>query len=187
MKNIAIKVMQYLVFACLVFSMLGCKSSPDEKNKGHVDAHSGASKKIENQNDEITVKYDIIVSGNYCNNIHTTVIRDNVGLKDLYERLYGHKKNIPYIDFSKEAVVVVNAGTFNTGGYSIHFKSSEKIKNVLKLVFFVQGPDPNEMVTMAFTNPYIILKVALDKDTQVEVEISGAKGRTTCKMLSSDC
>ena len=81
--------------------------------------------------------------------------------------------NVDKIDFSKKTVVIAAAGPFNTGGYSIVPISAIKTGKGINVVFKVKSPGPKDMVTQAFTHPYVVVSVDAEPDTVVFVEING--------------
>ena len=87
--------------------------------------------------------------------------------------MYGNSLKAPVIDFSKKAVVIAAAGPFNTGGYSIAPVSAIKTGKIINLVFEVKSPGPKDMVTQAFTRPYVIVSVDAEPDTEIFIEING--------------
>ena len=68
------------------------------------------------------------------------------------------------INFEKEALIFVFAGTFNTGGYSINVDSIKRIgKNKISAVFSISSPSPDSIVTQALTHPSIIVSLKVSK------------------------
>lgn len=68
------------------------------------------------------------------------------------------------IDFDREALIFVFAGRFNTGGYSIIVDSAKKTrKGEIYVKFSVSFPKTGDIVTQAFTNPYMIVAVEAKK------------------------
>lgn len=63
------------------------------------------------------------------------------------------------IDFSNQSILVVYLGERNTGGYSIDVSNIYWNKNNLIVQTSETKPQKGEMVTMAITNPYCIVKI----------------------------
>lgn len=63
------------------------------------------------------------------------------------------------IDFSNQSILVVYLGERNTGGYSIDISNIYWNKNNLIVQTSETKPQKGEMVTMAITNPYCIVKI----------------------------
>lgn len=63
------------------------------------------------------------------------------------------------IDFSNQSILVVYLGERNTGGYSIDVSNIYWNKNNLVVETSETKPQKGEMVTMAITNPYCIVKI----------------------------
>ena len=181
-----------LLFICCV-TFLGCKtlpkqpagefhSVPDDKvltvpDKG-ADGNLGSSFKnpeiLNSQPSEsMQAAYEILIQGNNLKTGLPSIVKSQEDLQTLYSVLYGNSLKAPVIDFSKKAVVTAAAGPFNTGGYSIVPVSAIKTGKIIKLVFEVKSPGPKDMVTQAFTRPYVIVSVDAEPDTEIFIEING--------------
>lgn len=91
-------------------------------------------------------------------------------------------KSMLQVDFSKYAVVVASAGTFNTGGYSISLASAILNDGVLNLTFKVKSPEPYDFVTQAFTYPYVVVLVEVDETTKINMNILGGNTRNNRRL-----
>ena len=181
-----------LLFICCV-TFLGCKtlpkqpagefhSVPDDKvptvpDKG-ADGSPGSSFKnpeiLSSQPSEsMQAVYEILIQGNNLKTGLPSIVKSQEDLQTLYSVLYGNSLKAPVIDFSKKAVVIAAAGPFNTGGYSIVPVSAIKTGKIINLVFEVKSPGPKDMVTQAFTRPYVIVSVDAEPDTEIFIEING--------------
>ena len=181
-----------LLFICCV-TFLGCKtlpkqpagefhSVPDDKvptvpDKG-ADGSPGSSFKnpeiLSSQPSEsMQAVYEILIQGNNLKTGLPSIVKSQEDLQTLYSVLYGNSLKAPLIDFSKKAVVIAAAGPFNTGGYSIVPFSAIKTGKIINLVFEVKSPGPKDMVTQAFTRPYVIVSVDAEPDTEIFIEING--------------
>ncbi|AAS11252.1 conserved domain protein [Treponema denticola ATCC 35405] len=117
--------------------------------------------------------YEILIQGNNLKTGLPSIVKSQEDLQTLYSVLYGNSLKAPLIDFSKKAVVIAAAGPFNTGGYSIVPVSAIKTGKIINLVFEVKSPGPKDMVTQAFTRPYVIVSVDAEPDTEIFIEING--------------
>nr|WP_315313912.1 dentilisin complex subunit PrcB [Treponema denticola] len=181
-----------LLFICCV-TFLGCKtlpkqpagefhSVPDDKvptvpDKG-AEGNLGSSFKnpeiLNSQPSEsMQAAYEILIQGNNLKTGLPSIVKSQEDLQTLYSVLYGNSLKAPVIDFSKKAVVIAAAGPFNTGGYSIAPVSAIKTGKIINLVFEVKSPGPKDMVTQAFTRPYVIVSVDVEPDTEIFIEING--------------
>lgn len=181
-----------LLFICCV-TFLGCKtlpkqpageshSVPDGKvltvpDKG-AEGNLGPSFKnpeiLSSQPSEsMQAGYEILIQGNNFKTGLPSIVKSQEDLQTLYSVLYGNSLKAPVIDFSKKAVVIAAAGPFNTGGYSIAPVSAIKTGKIINLVFEVKSPGPKDMVTQAFTRPYVIVSVDVEPDTEIFIEING--------------
>ena len=181
-----------LLFICCV-TFLGCKtlpkqsageshSVPDDKvptvpDKG-AEGNLGSSFKnpeiLSSQPSEsMEAVYEILIQGNNLKTGLPSIVKTQEDLQTLYSVLYGNSLKAPLIDFSKKAVVIAAAGPFNTGGYSIVPVSAIKTGKIINLVFEVKSPGPKDMVTQAFTYPYVVVSVDAEPDTEIFIEING--------------
>lgn len=180
-----------LLFICCV-TFLGCKtlpkqpagefhSVPDDKvptvpDKG-ADGNLGSSFKnpeiLSSPPESMQAGYEILIQGNNFKTGLPSIVKSQEDLQTLYSVLYGNSLKAPVIDFSKKAVVIAAAGPFNTGGYSIAPVSAIKTGKIINLVFEVKSPGPKDMVTQAFTRPYVIVSVDAEPDTEIFIEING--------------
>ena len=181
-----------LLFICCV-NFLGCKtppkqsadefhSVPDDKVPTVLDKEAGGNLGSFFKNPEIlnspppeTIQtaYEILIQGNNFKIGLPSIVKTQEDLQTLYSVLYGNSLKAPVIDFSKKTVVIAAAGPFNTGGYSIVPVSAIKTGKVITVVFEVKSPGPKDMVTQAFTHPYVVVSVDAEPDTVVFVEING--------------
>ena len=114
-----------------------------------------------------------MIQGNNFKTGLPSIVKTQEDLQTLYSILYGNSLKAPLIDFSKKTVVIAAAGPFNTGGYSIVPISAIKTGKGINVVFKVKSPGPKDMVTQAFTHPYVVVSVDAEPDTVVFVEING--------------
>lgn len=70
---------------------------------------------------------------------------------------------MPSVDFGKEAVVFLLAGSRPTGGYSIEARGATMDGETLVVDAAIKGPPRDSMVTQAFTSPYAVVAVSAKK------------------------
>lgn len=92
------------------------------------------------------------------------VIDNHQDLKKLYDTV--KDELVPNVDFAKSRVVALFLGEKNTGGYTIGIESVRQEKG--KVIVKVKKTYPEGMVTMAFTQPYMIAKI--DTTQKIEFE-----------------
>lgn len=93
------------------------------------------------------------------------VARNQTEWSALWKRHASIEPNLappPAIDFSKEIVVAVFLGEKPTGGYDIAIVSAERSDGTLLISFVEKNPRPGAMVTQAFTQPFHIVRVAIN-------------------------
>jgi len=75
---------------------------------------------------------------------------------------------MPNVDFSREAVVFLFAGTRNTGGYSVEPQSATLEGETLIVDATVKGPPRDAIVTQVITSPYAVVTVDVRKFGDVQ-------------------
>ncbi len=124
----------------------------------------------------IEVAYEILEKGSYGREFAPAVIENQADLNKLYALLHGQSSSpAPKIDFKREKVIAVHAGPFNTGGYAIHLYSAIDTQDGLETVFLITAPEPGQIVTQAFTTPYLIIGIDVPPSTPVFVKLQGYK------------
>lgn len=103
--------------------------------------------------------YSILYSSSYQGRAEesNSVIQNQQDLKALFESV--RKEEIPTVDFSKNQVVALFLGTKTSGGYSISVDRVEENDTQIIIYKKIESPKPGENVTMALTNPFIILEI----------------------------
>ena len=124
----------------------------------------------------IEVAYEILEEGSYGAQFGTAVIENQADLDRLYALLHGHSSPpAPKIDFKRKKVIAVRSGPFNTGGYAIHLYSAKYTHDGVETVFLITAPAPTQIVTQAFTTPYLIISIDVPPSTPVSVTLQGYK------------
>ena len=124
----------------------------------------------------IEVAYEILEEGSYGAQSGTAVIENQTDLDRLYALLHGQSSSpAPKIDFKRKKVIAVRAGPFNTGGYGIHLYSAKYTQDGLETVFLITAPEPDQIVTQAFTTPYLIISIDVPPSTPVSVKLQRYK------------
>jgi hypothetical protein len=89
------------------------------------------------------------------------IISNKIDLKELFiqvNQTISPKATIPKIDFKLETIAVLFMGEKNTGGFSIIVKDIISNEHQIIIKYTEQTPLPTDMVTMAITQPYCIVK-----------------------------
>ncbi|MFC2477389.1 MAG: dentilisin complex subunit PrcB [Treponema socranskii subsp. buccale] len=149
----------------------GFVSAQSDKNAGlYPDAVSTG------REGRVDVSYEILEEGNYGAEFGTAVIENQADLDKLYSLLHGRADDSPKIDFKRKKVIAVCAGRFNTGGYGIRLHSAVYTKDGLETVFTISVPSPSQMVTQAFTTPYLIIGIDTHPSERVSVAVRRLEG-----------
>ena len=120
----------------------------------------------------VETSYEILAEGSYGAEFVTAVIENQKDLDRLYALLHGRSdRSAPKIDFKRKKVIAVCAGRFNTGGYGIRLHSAVYTKDGLETVFAISAPEPAQIVTQAFTTPYLIISIDVSPSERVSVAI----------------
>lgn len=119
-----------------------------------------------NANDENMdqIQMTTIAGGNYGAIEHREdiFISSSEEWEKLWKELHAHTSPLPplpEVDFSRETVIAAFLGTKTTGGYGIEIIDLTEIEGKLTAAVKTRTPSPGEMVTMAITRPYHIVKV----------------------------
>lgn len=124
----------------------------------------------------IEVAYEILEKGSYGAQFAPALIENQADLDKLYALLRGQSSSpAPKIDFKRKKVIAVRAGPFNTGGYGIKLYSAIDTQDGLETVFLITAPEPGQIVTQAFTTPYIIIGIDVPPSKPVSVTLQGYK------------
>ena len=119
------------------------------------------------------VHYEVLSRGRYAS-VGSAIIRSDKELQFL-KSLFGEKdKNISSFDFSKKAIVIASAGSFNTGGYYLELASAVLANDTLNLTFSVQSPGAFDIVTQAITHPFIVVAVEVEPQIKISMDVVGA-------------
>ncbi|UTD03435.1 dentilisin complex subunit PrcB [Treponema socranskii subsp. buccale] len=124
----------------------------------------------------VETSYEILAEGSYGAEFVTAVIENQADLDKLYSLLHGRADDSPKIDFKRKKVIAVCAGRFNTGGYGIRLHSAVYTKDGLETVFAISAPSPSQMVTQAFTTPYLIIGIDTHPSERVSVAVRRLEG-----------
>lgn len=183
----------FLIFLSAFFSS-ACKSIPVKLHTaaaepsvsvGHLRRASAQSGKNADPYPEtvlteregcVETSYEILAEGSYGAEFVTAVIENQADLDKLYSLLHGRADDSPKIDFKRKKVIAVCAGRFNTGGYGIRLHSAVYTKDGLETVFAISAPSPSQMVTQAFTTPYLIIGIDTHPSERVSVAVRQLEG-----------
>ena len=178
------------------FTLCTCKAAPEQSAVAdNVPAESAATlapqtpvrqaassaavysaQEHQEQAGRIEVAYEILEKGSYGREFAPAVIENQADLDKLYALLHGQLSSpAPKIDFKRKKVIAVRAGPFNTGGYAIHLYSAIYTQDGLETVFLISTPAPTQIVTQAFTTPYLIISIDVPPSTPVSVTLQGYK------------
>ena len=184
----------FLIFLSAFFSS-ACKSIPVKLHTaaaepsvsvGHLRRASAQSGKNADPYPEtvlteregcVETSYEILAEGSYGAEFVTAVIENQADLDKLYSLLHGRADDSPKIDFKRKKVIAVCAGRFNTGGYGIRLHSAVYTKDGLETVFTISVPEPTQIVTQAFTTPYLIISIDVSPSERVSVAVRRFEGR----------
>ena len=182
----------YICIFLSIFTLCTCKAAPEKSaaaDNAPVESEATpapqtaarqtangtavySAQEHQEQAGRIEVAYEILEEGSYGAQFGTAVIENQADLDRLYALLHGHSSPpAPKIDFKRKKVIAVRAGPFNTGGYGIKLYSAIDTKNGVETVFLITVPEPDQIVTQAFTRPYIIICVTASQSTRISVTI----------------
>ena len=171
-KSVPAKLQDSTTAPSVSYEAGGFVSAQSDKNAGlYPDAV------LTGREGRVDVSYEILEEGNYGAEFGTAVIENQKDLDRLYARLHDRSdRPAPKIDFKRKKVIAVCAGRFNTGGYGIRLHSAVYTKDGLETVFAISAPAPAQIVTQAFTTPYLIISIDVSPSERVSVAIRRFEG-----------
>jgi len=143
--------MKFVSIVLIIF--LSCSSSKNKENT------------LKNSNESAQVLFEILVeneTGGFVKE-EIRVIRDHTSLLAIYGYVNRVRKpgfSIPKIDFSKETVIAVFMGEKTTGGFAITIENVKEENEKLIVKIKETKPGPEDMVTMAITQPFCFVKIS---------------------------
>jgi hypothetical protein len=102
-----------------------------------------------------------------------TVITKQEDLVQVWERVYANqqvKPKLPYVDFSKEIVVVLALGMKPSGGYSIRTLEVMDAGSTIDITVGSSSPGNNCVVTASLTSPVELIRMNASKKSVKFVE-----------------
>ena len=170
-KSVPAKLQDSTTAPSVSYEAGGFVSAQSDKNAGlYPDAV------LTGREGRVDISYEILEEGNYGAEFGTAVIENQKDLDKLYARLHDRSdRPAPKIDFERKKVIAVCAGTFNTGGYGIRLHSAIDIKDGVETVFLITAPEPTQIVTQAFTTPYLIISIDVPSSKPVFVKLQRYK------------
>lgn len=173
--------MNRLILLFLFFqgmSFIACKTTETSVKSGKLEESShvsnrnelkdiSASNEGEKPKSKNVIEYELLGTNYYSSNPYAEGIYIARSFEDAIAITEGDSRLedvLSKINFEKEALIFVFAGTFNTGGYSINVDSIKRIgKNKISAVFSISSPSPDSIVTQALTHPSIIVSLKVSK------------------------
>jgi hypothetical protein len=109
------------------------------------------------------------------NKISFEEVRDEAVPESLKDKIENLKAKRGYIFEQRDGYfyVVIFSGEKNTGGYGIKVKSVEDIEGKTKIIVEETAPKEGDMVTQAFTYPYIVVRM---KGVTDNFQVENTKG-----------
>ena len=171
-KSVPAKLQDSTTAPSVSYEAGGFVSAQSDKNAGlYPDAV------LTGREGRVDISYEILEEGNYGAEFGTAVIENQKDLDRLYALLHGQSdRSAPKIDFKRKKVIAVCAGRFNTGGYGIKLYSAIDTKDGVETVFLITAPAPAQIVTQAFTTPYLIISIDVSPSERVSVAIRRFEG-----------
>lgn len=90
------------------------------------------------------------------------VVKERGEFTELFKGIYKEQNGnaqIPEINFNDYMVIALFMGEKTTGGYKITVVGVEETNKNVVVTYKETQPGPNDMVTMALTQPYCIIKI----------------------------
>ena len=90
------------------------------------------------------------------------IVTDENALSKLFSEINTNQEpgyTVPNVDFGSDLIIALFMGEKTTGGFSIHVENIIETSSNIEIVYKEKGPKPTDMVTMAITHPYCIIKI----------------------------
>jgi hypothetical protein len=109
---------------------------------------------------EYRVPFRVLASGTHSaiTQPREWVIRDSARWRQLW-RMTGHHASPPPVDFDSQMVIALFMGEQPSGGYSIGIARITDTPQGLQVEVRLQRPAPDSMVSMALTQPWVIVRL----------------------------
>ena len=170
-KSVPAKLQDSTTAPSVSYEAGGFVSAQSDKNAGlYPDAV------LTGREGRVDISYEILEEGNYGAEFDIAVIENQKDLDKLYARLHDRPdRPAPKIDFERKKVIAVRSGPFTTGGYGIKLYSAIDTKDGVETVFLITAPEPTQIVTQAFTTPYLIISIDVPSSKSVFVKLQRYK------------
>lgn len=99
------------------------------------------------------------------------IIQSNRSWGKLWRAHNGGRELKPVVDFSREMVIAIFTGQKNTGGYKVDIQDININNSGMTVNVIFYKPSPGSIVTMALTQPYVIIKTQ-KYDGKVDLRIT---------------
>ena len=118
----------------------------------------------EKADDRHQLKITGLSGGNYCGIEESVniIVTSKEEWENLWRKVYKTTfpvPQLPDVDFSRETVLAAFMGTRSTGGFSIEIIRVTEYRGQFKAITKTISPAPGEMVSMALSQPFHIIKV----------------------------
>jgi len=78
---------------------------------------------------------------------------------------------LPEVNFNTQKVFALFMGSRPTGGYSYELVNQKIDEGKITIELREIKPEPDDMVTMALTSPFLVIALSVSPDENVEVKI----------------
>lgn len=116
------------------------------------------------QNNNPNASFDTVLESDYGGKEEKnfTIIKTKADLKNELATLNLEESTInrlKAVDFDKQLILSLHMGARNTGGYGIEVSNVEINGDTTYVTIIEKSPKPEEMVTMALTQPFCIVVI----------------------------
>lgn len=148
-------------------------------------SHSCTPKAATESKTDKKIELNIIDNGYYAGisgkEISFYVIKDEKDFRDLLNKIHSAEVNPPLstvIDFSKNIIITAIHGERPTGGYSITIDNKAYLSDGrLTVKVFFKKPQPGQLLTQAFSNPFAIVSASIENVQIREVVFTDSSGK----------
>lgn len=141
--------MKYLLLLFILVNSCGSSKTQDDSLPFEVLRHAINGGKE-------TQSFDVISNQDQLNNLNALIS------KDFYPKPKALQAN-----FKEETIASLSLGQKNSGGFDISVEKVIETSSEITVYYNLKGPKPTDMVTMALTEPYCVIKFVNKKKKKV--------------------
>lgn len=165
-----------LLFSASLLEFTACKTTKKTASSTTTSANTSNTTNHNNMASPSTISWRNVHSGavSPIENAQNSLIKSKEEWVKTWEQLNSNFEPIPpvpYVDFTKEWVLVCCMGQKGSGGYAIQVKSIEATATEMKVAVEHQSPGRGCMSITMVTSPYTIVAIENPKTDKLSYEV----------------